>query len=57
MRAAFLIDLYCVDFVASDFSRRFVSSSKLGRERSVAIFVEEGMTSFEDWPKFTWLFG
>jgi len=57
VRAAFLIDLYCVDFVASDFSRRFVSSSKLGRERSVAIFVEEGMTSFEDWPKFTWLFG
>ena len=46
-----------MDFFESDFMSFFVSSSSFGVDRSIAIFVADGLTSFEDCPLFTWLFG
>lgn len=46
-----------IDFFVRDFANFFVSSSSFGMLKSAAIFVVEGMTSFEDWPLFVWLFG
>ncbi len=53
VRPAFLIDLVAFDFAFNVFTSFLTSVSSEGSERSAAILVADGLTSFEDWPLFT----